>query len=296
MSAIIPYVGNALGRSFTNPYIRQQAFSVAGQITRAAMKHAARRIQSAWRRRRASRARSGYRNAKRRKTMATKKANIGKRARVKFADPVGSSNCKRTTVTDQELVLRASRTLYSSRLDNITFGDGINNRERSVVNVRGIKIWHQFINQVSDGAVYLNLAIVSIKQGCPGDTLPNEDFFRDYGANRTKDFNIAESSLELFLGQINTDLYLVHWHKRYYLNNTDSTPNNQGRYARIIRKYIKLNRQLRFDGTNTNPVNGNLYACWWVDKEEATNGSPIVLDVVKHGSKAILYFKETGTF
>lgn len=303
MNAIIPYSVGALARKsliqpLGNPTVRKVLFSTAGKLGNMAMRTAARRIQRAWRKRRGGRA--GYRTAKRRRISRIKKGNIGRQARTKMGDHVASSNCKRALIDNVNPTARDTRILYLNSLLTLPLGQGINERERSIINCRGIKLWHRWAN-TTNSEMTVNVAVISNRWSTV-DNPNSTDFFRAYQDRRAQDFDpTAMTGLNFHFSHINTDRYLVHWHRRYILAPSDNDPSMNNKNSRvIIKKYIKINRQIRYedvpDGNSNEPINTNLYLVWWADRFDASAGDLSAVGEVNHAAQSVLYFRESGAF
>jgi hypothetical protein len=298
MSALTPYIGALANRAIisplNNPAVRQQLFSAGGQLSNFIMKRAANRIKRAWR----SRSRRGYRAAKRRRrTGRVKRSNVGRRARMKLGDPVGSSNCKRRLIDGgSDFTDYDTRTFQINSLTTIPRGDDSNERERALINVRGVKINMMFVNKRTLGRLLCNFAIISPKDCI--NTVPNgDDFFRAHDQYRWKDFDSPMNSMERHLAMINTDRYLIHYHKRFQIapNVTSSSAPNW----RLIRKWIAIKRQLRYedkaDGNATEPVNGSIYVVFWYDHPDLDRSQTPTTGLTLSGN-SVIYYKETGTY
>lgn len=315
MSALTPYltravarqaVGSLANRSFvstlSSPLVRQQLFRAGGNVANFAMRSAANRIKRAWR----GRNKRGMRSYKRRKRAGarTKKSNVGKRVLRKFADPVGSSNCKRTEYI-QEPSTENSRTLYVHSLTTLIKGEKNNERERDLVNVRGIRLKIMFRN-LANTETSVNCAVISPKDCISG--VPNgTDLFRANDQYRWRNFQGGMSGWARAQQSINTDKYMVHFHKRYLLSG--ATANNGRQYIRYFKRWLKINRQLRYetkpDGNESAPVNGDIYLITWYENPLAGANPPvnfpavpdgIVNNIMLYAHDCVMYYKETGTY
>lgn len=312
MSAITPYLARAVARQavgtlarrsfvspLSNPTVRQQLFSLGGNVANFAMRRAANRIKRAWR----GRNPRAMRRFKRRRVGNRKKSNVGKRVLRKFADPVGSSNCKRTEYI-QEPSTENSRTLYVHSLTTLTKGSANNERERDIINCRGIRLKCYFENMYTN-YTSVNVAVISPKD-C-NTTVPNgTDLFRANDQYRWRNFQGGMSGWARAQQSINTDKYLVHFHKRFVLPARD--PAN-GKYHRYFKRWLKINRQLRFetkpDGNESAPVNGDIYLMTWYESPTAPANPPVVFpavptgiinNIVTYAHDCVMYYKETGTY
>lgn len=143
------------------------------------------------------------------------------------------------------------------------------NRERNVIHVAGVKFCIQLAN-LDDRPLRVHYAIVKRKDS----VLPTgTDFLGGLGStNRGVDLNtanIVDGYLDCL--PINTDEYIVFKHKKFVLNPKPGGVaaglnfygnSTSGNYRRL-EKYIKINRQFRFeDSTVTEPI-GQLYLVYW---------------------------------
>lgn len=305
MSLVTPTIGALANRAIisplSNPQVRQALFQTGGRVANFVMKRAANRIKRAWR----ARNRRGYRAAKRQRRSYTKKSNVGRRARAKFADPVGSSNCKRVEFNEGP-VLKNTRQLYVTSLTTLTKGDANNQRERSIINCRGIRIRQMFrsANAAGVNEIGVNVAVISPKD-CIATTPTGANFFRANDAFRWRDFDDTMSGWLRMQQNINTDNYLVHYHKRFLL--ADFDVGNGTRYLKMRKRWLKISRQLRYedkaDGNSSEPVNGAIYLVWWCDGPQIaanTQGDGGVggrIDnALTYAHDCVMYYKETGTY
>lgn len=142
-------------------------------------------------------------------------------------------------------------------------------RERNVVYVSGVKFCIQVAN-LDDRPLRVHYAIVKRKDAI---TPTGTDFLGGLGSiNRGVDLNtvgLVDGYLDCL--PINTDEYIVFKHKKFVLNPRPGTVaanlayvgnSTSGNYRRL-EKYIKINRQFRFEtSTDTEPI-GQLYMVFW---------------------------------
>lgn len=84
------------------------------------------------------------------------------------------------------------------------------------------------------------------------------------------DFTTGLSSVEFDCLPINSDEYRILMHKKMVLGGSGAdspfnTSTMKKNYAKIS-FYYKLNRQLRFDGTEQSPVSDRIWLVWWCDE------------------------------
>jgi len=215
-----------------------------------------------------------------------------------FGAPVGSDTTKRYQAVNTNPLPLNSRTLYTRDLVNIPLGtdNEINNRQRAIVNVRGIKLFMNVLNQTND-VVYCNVAVIVPRFNQTLAAADPVDFFRGNGPQRGIDFSPALTGLEFHKHPINADKYHVLMHRRFSLApRGDLGPivfsiNNSMSSYRTISQYIKINRQIRFEG-NT-PVMGRVQLVYWFDDFNRNAGAPVELNVVRVAEHHITYFKDS---
>lgn len=278
--------------ALSNPYAR--AGYVAGTYGPRAAWAAGKIARFAYNRWRRGRKRSAKR--------ARKASNVGKRARRKFGDPLGSSNAKRSLLdNDTKHYPCATRTLYVEDLlqfqkDSIR----LDARNRDIINFRGCKMCFEIFNNLSQ-PTYVNVALVSRKDNKESDTDLGSDLWRGNGNMRAFDFTNSTSALTYRCANINTDKYLVHKHKRYLIgaNNTSAGFSEQQHSYRMIKWYVPFKRQLRFEDpgeapTNA-PVNANLYLIWWCCRYGQGPGAAPEANSLQFNHRIIRYFRETSS-
>ena len=244
----------------------------------------------------------GNRYGRRRRGRTTSRGRYssgrGKRARI--GERVGTSSALTTIVENDESVPQIdTRELYSVPLIVIQPGQGINERKRQMVNVRGWKMDFELINQLV-GPLYFNLAIVFDKGGSTSGGVSNADFFRWDGNDRSRNFSNALSGLEFHRLPINTDRYVVLKHKRYTLiqqrdlegGEPNVTNVRSGKNYRTMRWYIKLKRQIKFDTSLNTPETGQCYLVYWCDGWGTPANSSPTEAAANFGKRIVMYFRD----
>lgn len=252
------------------------AYRYGPQVVRAA--RAANKIRQAWNRHK----------AKRKSKRKFSRRHIGQ--------DIGTSSSKKAAVTLASFT-RSTRELYLQELTLFpkqTGIDEINRRERDVIAVSGFRICLQFANSLQQ-PMYLNVAVVHKKD----NGVPDPDsFFRGTGDNsREENFNVSLSGLAFHCLPINTDLYTVMRHKRYRMNsrNNPVATDNTFQYGASILTidwWIKMRRQLRFDGSNLSPQDGTVYLVYWADIMTATSGTTSTTAAYELQTHIVKYFRE----
>lgn len=220
-------------------------------------------------------------------------------SRRRIGEPVGSSNCKRACPMNTNPTAINTRNLYSSNLTaiprNSTAIDGINTRQRDVINVRGFKIRMEVASATNGVRGWcFHWAVISPKDK---QNLDTDDFFRNDGDNRAVTFSTALSSLEMNTLHINTDRYTILKHRKFYLAPASSVSTtaqaNTVNSWHYVNHWIPLKRQLRFDRESSTPESGSVYLVYWYDGANSLKGSNEIPGQVTVAVNNVVYFRET---
>jgi len=204
------------------------------------------------------------------KNMAARTIQNRWRARAvrRIGEPLGAQRCK--SVISEELypVLRNSGTLYGVDCTRCIQGNEANNRERGIIECRGIKIDLYCENNWGAQNNLLNIALVAVKStdAFKGNIPTGTNFFRLAGVDRSIDF--SSLSLDPFRRHtysINADDYTVLWHKRRILAGKNSaTLSSMRNGSMLLRTYTKIKRQVRYDsGEDAGATDGRIYMVYW---------------------------------
>jgi len=191
-------------------------------------------------------------------------------ARTRVGMPVGTATA-RVQQVNQVLPIanQTSRTQYIREITDIAQGSAPNERNRDILNFRGVKICCNFINESLGVNLFVNYCIISPKSGIDVD---EQDFFRSHVANRGVDFNSPNlTSMDYHCRNINSDRYNIITHKRLKLASQNaSLQNGSLRYSYAVQRYVKIQRQLRYNNLSdelgekcTTPI----FFVWWYDAE-----------------------------
>jgi len=289
MASIVPYVGRLALNAGLRPGFRFAPSVAAGMANAMRYGRAAATI---------GRAARGY--LRKRKYRAVRRSfKSNKRARLFSRTHVGESNGTTTAkvhIQDRNISpdLKDTRTLYSVSVCRIPQGTEIDERLRRHINVRGFKMCWEVVNLTAI-PVYLNVAVICPKQ-TTNDGIEETDFFRDQTSNRSQNFSTSLTALEFHCLPINTDDYTVLKHKRYRLapNGTSTAFNpNAGASYKNIDWYVKLNRQVRYTGTESNkPTDGDVYVVYWCDRFGSASGSTAQSNTLQIYQRYLTYFRE----
>lgn len=240
--------------------------------------------------------RAMYRWNKRKRRSALKyRASKRKRMRLVGMRP-GSGLTKKYPIRNQtSLVNKATRTLYSVDVTDIAkqSTEQINRRDRDIVNLRGFK-WCQEWRNILNTPLLCNWAVVTPRKG---DIVETADFFRAANEDaRVAAFGTARSSNESHCLPINSDAYVVHAHKRFILGPANGQTNtswyfpNHKNYIQL-KKYVKINRQIRFEDTST-PTTRGVFVVYWMDQTLQPGGAAAVANCAQELTTCVSYFRE----
>lgn len=185
-------------------------------------------------------------------------------SRRNIGEPIGTTAVK-TRIRSPGGPL-ATRNLASEDFTLIPEGTGESQRERQTINLRGLGIEFNIVNNSNlnpTGIVFLNVAVIACKNLLVG-TIPNADFFRaeDNGDGRGTDFGVNLTANEFRNLPINTDAYTVLKHKRYVLRPCQS---GIDKFWKTINWYIKIKRQLVYEDTTEGSCRNKIFLVYWCD-------------------------------
>lgn len=262
----------------------------------------------AWNNRKAiySASRKMYSGYKRRRAYSKGRAAKRQRfGRTNIGHVIGTSSTKRNESIARNSVNMASKTLYLVgsgtgglvQLDKQAGGDSLNRRERDICNLRGLRICAE-VYCIATTPCYYNFALVYDRENLKQPL--DQDFWRAQGGDdRSINFNIDpgppivyRDSLHYHCAPLNTDRFVVLMHKRYLINGSQNVNGPKSYFAR--KWYVKIKRQLRFDGAAAStPVDGQIYGLQWCDDFASAGGpSTSVADRVNATHTVTCYFKD----
>lgn len=229
---------------------------------------------------------------------AVKWARRRRQALRKCGNRPGFARCKTTArLDDRSIVSYSSRSLQQWNIFQIGAGGNIDDRQRDIVNVRGLKICLEIQNTTAV-PIWIRMAIV-IPKG--SSTVSTTDFFRGYADARGTDFTVGSAtglnSNDLRCLPLNPDVMDIVWqHKIFLVGNTD-TPSNEtinfqwGSNYKTVDKYIPIKRQLLYDGSTISP-NGRtpVFIMWGVNI--IGNQGAAVANAYRMFKRFIIYWKE----
>lgn len=250
-----------------------------------------------------------YGSNKRMKTTVAPRTSYRKGKNV--GRPVGSSTAKRVVTesnwnlnepVDNQQIMEASNIQFEiTKLPQITTTNTIQYRQRGMINCLGFELRMCAKNLNATGAMTLNVAVIAPRN--QNDLLP-DGFFRGYGADREQNWAAPNDmgANTLNLTPINTDDMNVLWKGQFELGSAIATSSaatslNAPELSsyRTFKKYIPINRQLRYENTGAASCEDPIWLCYWMcrpNKSTFNLALPVAGEVK---FETIMYYKEPGT-
>lgn len=193
----------------------------------------------------------------------------GKRARyTQVGEPMKNIHAKREQTSAITDFNTDTRTLYDAELTVIAQGDNEDQRNRHLINCKGIEIAVHFYNK-NNQPLFVNMAVVAPKHGSTFSGVT--EFFRSNNGDRGQNFGTSLSGLELHYLPINTDKYTILTHQRMQLGSesdaTGTYNSDAGKGNWMSKKqWLPINRQLRFENSGSVSCTTPIYFVWWCDR------------------------------
>lgn len=269
MATLIPYAAAEAGPPMSSmvPVLYQDTKWAASKIGRG--------LSRAYRKRKASR----------------KKRKLSKYPEV--GEPMKVSHMKREQTNSIMDQATDTRTLYFEEITDIVQGNGADDRERHLINCKGIECTYHFFN-LENQPKFLNVAIIAPKHNASGVSVA--DFFRANDGSRATNFASGLTALEMHYLPINTDRYVIMKHHRYQLGaqadstqyNSDAGPGNW-----ISKKmWLPINRQLRYETSLATSCNTPIYIVWWCDRMRTPAGQAPTPGLVSTSMMHTMFFTD----
>lgn len=221
-----------------------------------------------------------YRRRRRNRSSLNSKLHVGPRP--------GVTNAKRTT-EKYEYGLANSRQVYQNPLFALARGTGTNQREQNLVNWRGTKVCIEYENLANEPMYFKFAVLVPKSQGPPTTTA----LLRGTDGSRAKDLDFTTmSGLDTVCPPFNVDLYTVLMNQTFRMCGTTAQYRVGGlKTYGYYERYIKMNRQIRYDTTSTLAAQQPWIVCWF-EKFNAATGTPKGAGDVKFNVRTVTYFKD----
>lgn len=274
VAGVNPYARTALAgyRAASFAYRNRGALSFASRMARRMIRRPARR-----RRRRAP-------------------LDVGRQAVRRIGRPIGTASSRSNSVKRDNYTF-GSRRLQSVDLINIPenpAGDEVNERDRRIANVSGIKLCMELRNATSDiqQDCLVNVACIIPKNedeiNGSVDSIPAVDFFRSNDSNRETDANNSLASTEWHCLPINSDKYSILFHKRFHL--TRASSNNAPTDSIVLERWIKIGRQVTFRPGAFVP-DKSAYLVYWCDYAHTPPNDQGVPQAMQAQIRWVTYFR-----
>lgn len=211
-----------------------------------------------------------------------------------------------STVKSDGYVNRATNDLIDLNIINIprktTTDQDLDTRETDIIYLSGFKVNFTVANNLtfSDNAnqLYFNIALISTKSGV--STFTGSDLFTSGGGTtRNYDFtNVNYSTLERHQDPINSDKYVVHFHRRMLLSpNQQAAPGfSTGSWPYVVplSVYVPIKRQIRFDASTGTSNVPQFRLIWWCGLVGEGYSDPIVQtsNAIKTEHSVTAYYRE----
>lgn len=216
-------------------------------------------------------------------------------------DEPGTSDSKRTTAIDDAYGSDTMCTLQiwnPTTISRSTGVDDLNTRESDTAVIKGFRLCMELANVNTTTPMYYNLALVVPRDNT---SVSSTDFFRSQGGtSRSANFDPATlSAMELHCLPINTDRYVVLWHKRHRLEAGDVT--SMGRDKKNIDFYTTIQKQIRFDDALSNPRK-DIFLVGWASffgrtaGTTAASGQNDTSETFRYALKVVTYFDDPANY
>lgn len=236
------------------------------------------------------------------RSRAKKRARFGRK---NVGAPVGSGTAKSVVSNNVDNTATASFAALSTSVQfplcNIQRQDAfnqLNRRKGDIVNVRGIKMCLDLRNLSATIPIIVHVCILAPRSGL---TVLSNDFFRGHG-DTDKNIDMTNTSppmswMETTCNGINTDLYTVLLHKRYFLHYADQTAgvlagNTMSKQRKLFKKYFKLNRQISYDGANATPEAAPPLLVVWYDEYRRRPTVAATNNLLEYSLYTVTYFRD----
>lgn len=157
------------------------------------------------------------------------------------------------------------------------------------------------------GPLVFNYALISFKQNTrpipnsttyPAEpltlpTLASDGFFRDYFLSNDVNASTALPGYMWNFNPINKDQYIVHMHKRCYLNCPDnSTWQTDGRSFKYLSAYVPVKKWIKYNDDTDVSCEDSIYFVYWCDSFMVGPDADHILDAAKIQAEILTYFNE----
>lgn len=188
----------------------------------------------------------------------------------RFGEDPNQGTAKRVSTTTN--ITCNDRQLNTMVISMPTSGVNLDQRIRDQIYIKGLKVCFNGLCTFNDSGqykfYYVNVALLSRKDNTTSISNLETDFFRGHDNQRAADFNDVTNALDRHCRPINTDKYAVWMHKRFKIGRLNADLRD---CMHSFSKWVPVNRQVRFDGTNK-PQNEFLL-CWYLTETNTVSGT-----------------------
>ena len=177
-----------------------------------------------------------------------------------------------------------------------TTGNSLNTRNRMTVNLRGIKICFHMINLTHEHLTF-HFAIVHNRRN--NNEPSTTDFYRNdgrIGNERSIPFSAELTGMDHHCLNLNTDKWTVIKHYKFHVHrnaNTGTQYNEHMKNFVHFEKYLKLNKQIRFDDlAGATDYSPKLQILHWADSCVSPANATSVNNAYSLGINTITYFRD----
>jgi len=179
----------------------------------------------------------------------------------RFGENPGEGLTKR--INSDTVTSNFGNVVYSMPVAHPNRGDQIDQRQRDVILIKGIKFCANFTRQLAGErrAVLANFALVSRKDDVDSSSNLDQRMFRSNDNSRSVDFGDNLLAQRRHCDPLNNDKFHIWTHRRFKLHDQNSNGNG----SKMIAAYVPINRQIRFDASNF--PTGELTFIYWFGLE-----------------------------
>lgn len=231
-----------------------------------------------------------------------RKSYVSSSKRRKIGNRIGTSSCKKNSSWAANPAIPVYQ-LEAAEISDLTKGTSIadtNMRWRQIANVRGWKINMELENVLSNGTIYVNVAVIALKDGAGsfsgGTNVP--DFFRGLITERSVNFNSLSLGQDHYTRSINSDKFIVLKRHKFLLAPNTGPPTvsvsqnpNLSSYKNL-NFYVPLKRQLRYKDSTGSTAESRVFCVWWCADYANLVTTPTVNPALRVTRRITTYFRE----
>jgi len=186
---------------------------------------------------------------------------------------------------------QATRVLATQQVTNLARSpdNAINQRQRDMINLLGFDLVME-IRNLRTIPCQFRMAVISPKVS---KIVPSIDFFEGSEGARGRDFSTTLNSMSFFDRPINPDLYNVLYTRKFTIGAKAGGTLYNGTLENVFRftKYVKVNRQIRYEGDAVGDCVNPIFVVYWIDDYQNAADAPIVTNAANVSLKTVIRFK-----